>query len=656
MVRAAGVVAVLVALELAPAGHAASSKPITGSLSKRGYTVIALAADGRARSVVAAPRFRLAVRGTRATLHLRDARGRYAGPVVVGGSGKRVVVGVRAGAHVGRVQVRRGYARAVVKRRFLDRSVTARARKGVPLGAGKLGRVRLPATGKRGTGRDLDLDGIPGAFDVDDDGDLALDNVDRSQTARAALHDPGDPYHPFWIINSGLQISCISDQQGVTQGACGYPLNRNGARAFADSATFGALVDTAMKSRGTLFFPLPAGENIELDCGGLTYCKRGGTGFFHTRDKRFPDQFDADGDGFGTMTPVPAFHEGQDGLGTVQSIDPETVFGLAPMAGAAAIRAGDTYIERVRTDGRETERPVTLGMVLGALPTLAYWRDPDRTVTIGYPTPTGAEGSESNAFTVKQGADGDYRVTLGIWRPQRPSLPGELSDPARWVDIGGLTYTVVGKTAEQNRRLWRCPAAAYSTNDPNLTTTAAGVVDRGLDRQEDAGNTLELTVDLSECYRASGLPAFDTTTTVFVTATSAYGDAAEGVGFSFKPLPAGGVASSAFGGSWSFAGGAPGNQIEWTATANSASTSHFLITTYDPFHVVSGTAPPGWTCAPGRASRDGDALDCSGGTLGPGQSVSGSLTLDQPGHDGMTLDLVVCSESNVCQGFGMTHR
>jgi hypothetical protein len=545
-----------------------------------------------------------------------------------------------------------------VARRFLDRTSFARARRGVPRGAGRLGRVRLPATGRAGNGRDLDLDGIPGAFDVDDDGDLVLDNVDRTRAARAAraaLHDPADPYHPLWSINSGLQISCISDQQGVTQGACGYALNRNSAGPFATSSSFGALVDTAMKTRGELLFPLPAGADIELDCGGLSYCSPGGSGFFITRDRRFPEQFDADGDGFGTMTAVPAFHDGQDGLGAAQTMDPATVFGLAPMAGAAAIRAGDTYIEHVHSAGGEVEQPVALGMVFGALPALAYWRDPARSVSIAYPVPAGAEGSESNAFTVAPGADGDYRVTLGFWRPQRAPLPGEVADTSHWVDVGGLTYSIVGKTAEANRRLWRCPGSAYSTSDPDLVATSAGLADQAPDREENRSATLELTVDLSACYRASGLSAFDTTTTVFITATSLYGDVAEGAGFSFKAQPAGGVSSGAFSGSWSFAGGTPGTEIAWTATANSASTSRFLITTYDPYHVVSGTAPAGWTCAPGKAGRDNDSLECTGGTLSPGQSVSGRLVLDQPGTDAMTLDLVACSDANVCQGFGMTH-
>src|SRR5215213_4657836 len=101
-----------VVLGMLPATSAAAPRAIAGKLSKKGYTVIALAADGRARSVVARPGFKVRPPASRITLHLRDAKGRYAGPVVVGRAGKQVVVGVKAGAKLGRVRVRNGYATA----------------------------------------------------------------------------------------------------------------------------------------------------------------------------------------------------------------------------------------------------------------------------------------------------------------------------------------------------------------------------------------------------------------------------------------------------------------------------------------------------------------------------------------------------------------
>ena len=81
-------------------------------LSKPDFTVIALAEDGRAGSVrVRGRAFSLRPPSCRVTLHLRGANGRYAGPIVIGGSGSRVVLGVRAGTRLGRIAIRGGYAR-----------------------------------------------------------------------------------------------------------------------------------------------------------------------------------------------------------------------------------------------------------------------------------------------------------------------------------------------------------------------------------------------------------------------------------------------------------------------------------------------------------------------------------------------------------------
>jgi hypothetical protein len=72
-------------------------KPISGTLDKVGYTVLALADNGQTRSVVARDgRFSLVPPGATATLHLRAPDGTYAGPIVLG-SKKVTVRRARAG-------------------------------------------------------------------------------------------------------------------------------------------------------------------------------------------------------------------------------------------------------------------------------------------------------------------------------------------------------------------------------------------------------------------------------------------------------------------------------------------------------------------------------------------------------------------------------
>lgn len=182
--RLAAAWALVLALAL-PAVADARRPAIEGRLPAS-YTVVALAPDGRTRTIEnVRGSFELVPPARTVTLHLLGSTGRYLGPVVVAGKGSRVVVQVRAGARLGTLRVLDAYARPrrKISARRLGGGRRAKARAGVPIGAGVLGRVRSRAAGPPGSGRDRDLDGIPGRFDVDDDGDLVLDVRERA-TAR----------------------------------------------------------------------------------------------------------------------------------------------------------------------------------------------------------------------------------------------------------------------------------------------------------------------------------------------------------------------------------------------------------------------------------------------------------------------------------------
>jgi hypothetical protein len=181
------IAACLGVLASSPAAGAATPKPITGSLDRKGLTVVALAPHGRITEARARPGFRLVPPATVVTLHLRNRKGDYLGPIVLRGRGGKVTVGVRAGARLGRIAVLDGYARArhAPGKRAYDKALYARARHGVPVGVGSLGWVKGRPHGPRGPGRDRDRDGIPDKFDVDDDGNLVLD-VRQQRTAPAS--------------------------------------------------------------------------------------------------------------------------------------------------------------------------------------------------------------------------------------------------------------------------------------------------------------------------------------------------------------------------------------------------------------------------------------------------------------------------------------
>src|SRR4051794_21599029 len=103
--------ALAAALLIFASAATAKQRPITGKLAKNGYTVIALSYDGAASSArIKSGRFSVVPPASRVTLSLRDKAGVYAGPIVVGKKGSKVVLGVKAGAPLGKLKLAKGFA------------------------------------------------------------------------------------------------------------------------------------------------------------------------------------------------------------------------------------------------------------------------------------------------------------------------------------------------------------------------------------------------------------------------------------------------------------------------------------------------------------------------------------------------------------------
>ena len=480
---------------------AAAPKPITGKLSKPGYSVIALAPNGRA--TLARTRrgaFRVRPPARSVTLHLRAPDGTYAGPIVAGRRGSRAIVGVRAGARLGRVSVRRGHARPSrrLRRTWVDARRTARARRGVPIGAGRFGRVRSRRT-RGGVPGDLDLDGIPDVLDIDDNGNLILDDFDLTAAARSSQAE--DAFHVFSDLSLFLH----------------HTVNRHAGSTDAE-------IDSALPRFGILRITVLPGDSAELDCGGanqlparpegLVYCTRGGTGqpLGGPPPQEFPECCDLDGDGFGTLDPSGRFRG----------------FGLAHGATTAQIGTGDVLVQWVATGVPESQCPPLsascasfpskLQFVFATVPALVSFSDGQGPpVTVSYPVPEGT--GPSNAFPVAADpTTGDVILTLTFWRPQRRPIPGEAgySDPpTAWTDVGGLAYTAavadIGGV---------CPQTVFSQADPpdpNLTPATpesapkvfnmgrGGFLDRALDQPANPANTFTYRLNLTQCLAAHGL-------------------------------------------------------------------------------------------------------------------------------------------------------
>jgi hypothetical protein len=473
---------------------AAARRSITGKLSQPGYTVIALADNGKARSVRATTRpFRLVPPAGRVTLHLRAADGTYAGPIMAGVRRGRAVVGFRAGAALGLINVRRGYARVVrgPSSRAVDTTRLARARRGVPIGARVFGRVRSkPPRGSPSA--DRDVDGVPSVLDIDDDGDLVLDSVDYSRAARAA-QDQATVFGTHTDLSGSFETTVNANAGSTDQ-----------------------QIAAALPAFGRLDVQILPGDSSELDCGrpqvrtdptvgGLVYCSRGGTGRVFQPSvpeaswPRFPECCDADGDGFGTLSQTAGV--------------PGAMF-IATGATAAQIGTGDVLIQRVTTGGLETQFLTALQYVFATMPALVSYNDgAGNSRTVSYPVqrvpgPPGcspactgpASGDRGNGFPVKARPNGDVIVRLTFWRPQRRPIAGETGN---WIDIGGLHHTAGIDGIDSS-----CAQSAFSAPSPGLTPIDIEVLDRAgfrdlaADQPASAANTFAYTLNLTQCLRS----------------------------------------------------------------------------------------------------------------------------------------------------------
>lgn len=270
--------------------------------------MIALAADGEAKTDRASHRkFKLRPPAKKVTLQLRAPDATYAGPIVVANAtaGEEAIVGVRAGAKLGRIEIdpANGYATLAKRlpRKYVNVKRTASAENGVPIGAGNFGRVFVDAPS--GPNSDLDLDGVPAPLDVDDDGDVILDRFDRNPGAKAAgaaQVAPGPVVGGRSLLNLDLPETVNANAPGLTE-----------AQIEAALPSFGGLI------LGTLGIDAaePRDPRVELDCGdpdtGLVYCrKNGSTGKLADIEAvplpgrpgdPFPGCCDRDGDGFGSL-------------------------------------------------------------------------------------------------------------------------------------------------------------------------------------------------------------------------------------------------------------------------------------------------------------------------------------------------------------------
>ncbi len=487
--------AVLV-LTAATAGTGAAAPPVTGTLSTSGYTVIAIStANGKSTTAVHRGRtFTVRSPGATMTLQLVSPKGSYAGPIVVGGTDTKVILGVRAGAVLGKVTVKRGYAvtaRALAKR-YTDPRRTATAKAGVPVGARSYGLVARavghhenardaqgpppPSPGggdgldTHSAGADPDKDGVPSAMDIDANGNGVIDQVDPNAPRPSGVRS-------FTNLFLGL----------------GETVNVN-----ADP-TSAAGVDAMMRrSMELVFMNVPTGAT--LDCNGLIWCSPGGTGQIQPAG---PGLWEA----FGATSAFPACCE-EGGFGRISGTSfgsERGQFHIFPRASHTQVKSGDMLVMRVPAGTGVSEIPGAIGFVFTSVPAVASWSNAMGSTTIDYPVAAGGLGTQHNPFLLSAGA---MKITLRFWRPQRASIPAA-GEPEGFMDIGNLRYMIQlpdapGRLADAPFTQPQCPDSTLSTTDPSLSAVSDDVWDgvlRDLARDQPAStaNTLSLTVDTGAC-------------------------------------------------------------------------------------------------------------------------------------------------------------
>ncbi len=191
--------------------------------------------------------------------------------------------------------------------------------------------------------------------------------------------------------------------------------------------------------------------------------------------------------------------------------------GINPRATSDQIGSGDVLIQRVTTGGSEQQFAAALQYVFVTTPALVSYDDGQgNSASVGsgidYPVDFGEPGTTENPFPVKAGPDGDVKVELTFWRPQRRPIPpaedpGSPEDP-NWIDMGGLDLAaLIPSTGEF------CGPGSYSSGDPNLALVDggfrdeqrwAGFRDLAADQPARSENTFTYRLNLTKCLESDG--------------------------------------------------------------------------------------------------------------------------------------------------------
>lgn len=305
----------------------------------------------------------------------------------------------------------------------------------------------------------------------------------------------------------------------------------------AAGASVAEIDSTLQKSLDVKLLSIPSGlERLELDCNGLSFCSKGGTGKAQLEGLPevqgtaqyetvpFPEGSLDSATGFGEVV-GPATPKGL--LGNDANGGKE--LSLLPNATSSQIGSGDVITLLATHEGKTSEVPSTIDFVFNTVPAIASWSDgAGDSGTIPYPD-TADLGTWGNPIKVSAGSSGDVTVTFTVFRPQRQGVPGA-GEPA-FMDIGNLAYAVdyvappePGSTTVGSTLMPECPSSAYSGLSSTLHLIGAysgsgaqepvnqqdlnRLVDSAEDSPASPKDTISFTIDLTKCLASKNVSSF----------------------------------------------------------------------------------------------------------------------------------------------------
>ena len=314
-------------------------------------------------------------------------------------------------------------------------------------------------------GGDADDDGIPNAFDVNDDGDAVLDSSDTSTPAPKVAADNG-------TTTCGAVDFKIFTNYKATQGGFAGTINAYGPGAFKADKT--NIASTITKTMSMVFSP------ITQVCGSSVT-----RSFLKGVDVSYaPTDYVELGKPCGTGD-----YQWIIGAGKMCGTDASGFsFGSAYTFGATDLPTGqDTFSMKVETaDGKSYEFTSSPGFVFVTHPMfIAYSNDGTNYTNIDYTKSTiGPDGARITEPTIS--VTQSQTLYLKVYRPQRLAMDGEAGE---FYDLGGFKFTP--SIPNGNPSVGKCDA--LTSTDTEMTS------DTPIDSANPPVITLKWAIG-SKCY------------------------------------------------------------------------------------------------------------------------------------------------------------